>query len=62
MVRRLAVGADGGVYALVNKPRWDYEVRRLNFVPVPVAHVVMVAAFGGLHLAFGLVIARRYGG
>lgn len=33
-----------------------------SFVPAPVANVLLGAAFGGLHVIFGFVIARRYGG
>ncbi len=32
------------------------------FVPFAAANVLLGAGFGGLHLIFGVVIARRYGG
>ena len=32
------------------------------FVPASWGDVMMAAGFGGLHIGFGLVIARRYGG
>jgi hypothetical protein len=32
------------------------------FLPPAAGNLVMAAAFGGLHLVFGWVIARRYGG
>jgi hypothetical protein len=32
------------------------------FVPPPAAHALMAAGFGGLHVVFGLFIARRHGG
>lgn len=37
-----------GVLALFTPPTWG--------------HAIMALSFGGLHLGFGLVIARRYGG
>jgi hypothetical protein len=32
------------------------------FCPAAWGNVVMAAGFGGLHILFGLIIARRYGG
>ena len=32
------------------------------FAPLPWARVLMAAGFGGLHVLFGLLIARRHGG
>ena len=32
------------------------------FVPFPTANALLGAGFGGLHIAFGLIIARNYGG
>jgi hypothetical protein len=32
------------------------------FLPLPVTNVILGAAFGGLHLIFGAMIARNYGG
>jgi hypothetical protein len=32
------------------------------FCPAPWANAVMAAGFGGLHILFGTIIARRYGG
>ncbi|HEY5610238.1 MAG TPA: hypothetical protein VIL97_03445 [Thermoanaerobaculia bacterium] len=32
------------------------------FVPLPAANLLLAAGFGGLHIGFGLWIARRYGG
>src|SRR5439155_12814347 len=55
--------AAGGAFSIKIVPVMGYAFMAAGIlallVPVPVAHVVMVAAFGGLHLAFGLVIARR---
>ncbi len=33
-----------------------------SFVPFAAANVLLGAGFGGLHIIFGVVIARRYGG
>lgn len=32
------------------------------FVPLAIANVLMAVAFGGLHIIFGYIIARSYGG
>lgn len=32
------------------------------FLPLAMANLILGAAFGGLHIAFGLIIARSYGG
>jgi hypothetical protein len=32
------------------------------FAPASWGNPLMAAGFGGLHIAFGLIIARRYGG
>jgi hypothetical protein len=32
------------------------------FVPLAVSNLILGAAFGGLHILFGLIIARNYGG
>jgi len=32
------------------------------FVPLSIGNLVMAAGFGGLHIIFGLIIARSYGG
>jgi hypothetical protein len=32
------------------------------FVPLPVAKTMLAVGFGGLHVVFGWIIARRYGG
>jgi hypothetical protein len=32
------------------------------FVPLAVGNLILGAAFGGLHIIFGLIIARNYGG
>ena len=32
------------------------------FVPLSIGNLLLGAAFGGLHIIFGLIIARNYGG
>lgn len=32
------------------------------FAPLAVGNLLLIAGFGGLHIIFGLIIARRYGG
>jgi hypothetical protein len=32
------------------------------FCPAPWANYLMAAGFGGLHILFGIIIARRHGG
>jgi hypothetical protein len=32
------------------------------FLPLAAANWAMAAGFGGLHIVFGLIIARKYGG
>lgn len=32
------------------------------FLPAPIENWLMAAGFGGLHIIFGLIIARKYGG
>jgi hypothetical protein len=58
--------ATGGAFSVRIVPVMGYSFMLAGavalFVPTPIAHVIMAASFGGLHLLFGLVIARRYGG
>jgi hypothetical protein len=32
------------------------------FLPLPLSNLILGAAFGGLHIIFGVIIARNYGG
>ena len=58
--------ATGGAFSVNIVPVMGYSFMAAGaialFFPVAWGNAVLAATFGGLHILFGLVIARRYGG
>ena len=58
--------ATGGAFSVKIVPRMGYCFMVAGVValicPESWADAVMAASFGGLHVVFGLIVARRYGG
>ena len=58
--------ASGGVHSVRIVPRMGVCFMALSVVafaaPAAWGHWLLAAGFGGLHIAFGIVIARNYGG
>jgi len=58
--------ATGGAFSVPIVPRMGYAFMLIGvlalFFPPSWGNVFMAGAFGGLHMVFGWVIARRYGG
>jgi hypothetical protein len=56
----------GGAYSVKVVPMMGIAFMVLGsiamFLPFAYANESMAAGFGGLHLVFGVIIARRYGG
>ncbi len=55
-----------GAFSIPTIPVMDIAFMLLGaaaiWVPLPIGNTLLGAGFGGLHIAFGFVIARRYGG
>ena len=58
--------ATGGAFSVPIVPIMGYTFMGVGaaalFAPAPWGTVILAAAFGGLHIVFGFLIARRHGG